>query len=278
MFCGNQDGSKPPLLCKDDRDQLVEYIKDFKFISGGRYLWYAGRKNHYFNNCGIASTKLLTDKGWVTFGDVVNKEVQLLSPVDGTYKPATIHSHGLQDVYKYTLAPLRGKSKIEYTITFTEDHKWLLKNGTTTEELKIGDVLPANTHSLDTSDVGFAHGFVFGDGTSNGQLRLCGGKDIAYLERLSRVAHSVTYPKFADGDPCLYFKYGRSLWKDLPTTDNPEYIASFIMGWIAADGCKDRVLCSVNKESLLWFMKHVAYAGIVITGDLRYQDREVPIG
>ena len=267
-----------PLMSKNDRQQLIEYIKDMKFIPGGRYLWYAGRKNHYFNNCGIASTKLLTDKGWVTFGDVVNTEVQLLSPVDGAYKPATIYSHGLQDVYKYTLAPLQGKSKIEYTITFTEDHKWLLKNGTTTEELKIGDVLPANTHSLDTSDVGFAHGFVFGDGSSNGQLRLCGRKDIAYLERLSRVAHSVTYPKFADGDPCLYFKYGRSLWKNLPTTTNPEYIASFIMGWIAADGCKDRVLCSINKESLLWFREHAAYAGLVITGDLRYQDRDVTIG
>ena len=27
-----------------DRQQLIEYIKDFKFVPGGRYLWYAGRK------------------------------------------------------------------------------------------------------------------------------------------------------------------------------------------------------------------------------------------
>ena len=57
----------------------------------------------------------------------VNKEVNLLSPVDGEYKPATIYSHGLQDVYEYLLVPLRGKSKIEYKIRFTENHKWILK-------------------------------------------------------------------------------------------------------------------------------------------------------
>jgi len=275
--CGTRNNKYPSLMSKEDKQQLIEYIKDFKFLPGGRYLWYAGRKNHYYNNCGIATTKLLTNQGWVAFGDVVNKEVQLLSPVDGVYKPAIVYSHGLQDVYKYTLIPLRGRSKIEYTVTFTEDHKWLLKNGTTTEELKIGDILPANTQSLDTSDIGFAHGFVFGDGTSNGQLRLCKEKDVAYLERLSRVAQSITYPKFANGDPCLYFKHGRSLWKDLPTTTNPEYIASFIMGWIAADGSNDRLLCSTNKEALLWFREHAAYAGLVLTGDLRSQDRDVTI-
>ena len=56
------------------------------------------------------------------------------------------------------------KSKIEYKIRFTEkNHKWLLKNGMVTENLSIGDVLPANIWSLDNNNEGFAHGFVFGD-------------------------------------------------------------------------------------------------------------------
>ena len=80
-----------------------------------------------------------------------------------------------------------------------------------------------------------------------------------------------------NGNPCLYFKQGRNKWKELPTTTDPEYIASFIMGWIAADGHNDRLLCSINKQALEWFREHAAYAGLVITGDLRYQDRDVTI-
>lgn len=39
------------LLPKSDCDQLVQYIKEMKFIPGGRYLYYAGRKLHAWNNC-----------------------------------------------------------------------------------------------------------------------------------------------------------------------------------------------------------------------------------
>lgn len=38
-------------LSPDDKDQLVLYIQDMKFIPGGRYLYYAGRPNRYYNNC-----------------------------------------------------------------------------------------------------------------------------------------------------------------------------------------------------------------------------------
>jgi ribonucleoside-diphosphate reductase alpha chain len=38
-------------MAKDDRDQLARYISEFKFMPGGRYLWYAGRDARFFNNC-----------------------------------------------------------------------------------------------------------------------------------------------------------------------------------------------------------------------------------
>lgn len=45
-------------VCKNhmtlgDMSQLVQYISDMKFIPGGRYLYYAGRANPFFNNCFI---------------------------------------------------------------------------------------------------------------------------------------------------------------------------------------------------------------------------------
>ena len=42
--CGN-------LLTKEEKDTLIGYIRDMKFIPGGRYLYYAGRPNKFFNNC-----------------------------------------------------------------------------------------------------------------------------------------------------------------------------------------------------------------------------------
>ena len=50
--CGTNNGQYPhPLMSKSDRDQLTMYIKQMKFIPGGRYLYYAGRPLGFFNNC-----------------------------------------------------------------------------------------------------------------------------------------------------------------------------------------------------------------------------------
>ena len=40
---GTNGGTEKALLTKEERDQLVEYLVDFKWLPGGRYLWYAGR-------------------------------------------------------------------------------------------------------------------------------------------------------------------------------------------------------------------------------------------
>ena len=49
--CGDFNGTKNNLMEKTERDQLAQYIAEFKFIPGGRYLWYAGRDARFYNNC-----------------------------------------------------------------------------------------------------------------------------------------------------------------------------------------------------------------------------------
>ncbi len=49
--CGDFNGTKNNLMEKTERDQLAHYISEFKFIPGGRYLWYAGRDARFYNNC-----------------------------------------------------------------------------------------------------------------------------------------------------------------------------------------------------------------------------------
>ena len=62
--CGTRSGKEHPILSKDEREQLTQYIKEMKFIPGGRYLWYAGRKNSYFNNCFLLRAEHDTREEW----------------------------------------------------------------------------------------------------------------------------------------------------------------------------------------------------------------------
>lgn len=49
--CGTRGGKDRALMSDGDRKQLTQYIKEFKFVPGGRYIYYAGRPNSFFNNC-----------------------------------------------------------------------------------------------------------------------------------------------------------------------------------------------------------------------------------
>ena len=52
------------VLCKDDVRRLYEFIRDMKFIPGGRYLYYAGRPNKFFNNCYLLKAEEDTREDW----------------------------------------------------------------------------------------------------------------------------------------------------------------------------------------------------------------------
>ncbi len=47
-----------------DLTQLSQYISEMKFIPGGRYLYYAGRKKRFFNNCYIFKSQEDTREDW----------------------------------------------------------------------------------------------------------------------------------------------------------------------------------------------------------------------
>jgi ribonucleoside-diphosphate reductase alpha chain len=53
-----------PYATQDQCDQLEEYMRDMKFIPGGRYLYYAGRDNPFFNNCYLLRAEEDTREDW----------------------------------------------------------------------------------------------------------------------------------------------------------------------------------------------------------------------
>ena len=64
--CGAQFGASAPILSKEERQELVKAIQEFKFIPGGRYLWYAGRKKKFFNNCFLLKAEADTREEWAS--------------------------------------------------------------------------------------------------------------------------------------------------------------------------------------------------------------------
>ena len=55
--CGDQ-------LSAEEIDQLTTYIREMKFIPGGRYLYYAGRPNKFFNNCYLLKAEQDSREDW----------------------------------------------------------------------------------------------------------------------------------------------------------------------------------------------------------------------
>ena len=49
--CGTRWGTTNKIMSDGDRGQLVQYIKEQKFMPGGRYIYYAGRPAKFYNNC-----------------------------------------------------------------------------------------------------------------------------------------------------------------------------------------------------------------------------------
>ncbi len=48
----------------DEKDTLIKYITDLKFVPGGRYLFYAGKKRKFFNNCFLLRAEEDTREDW----------------------------------------------------------------------------------------------------------------------------------------------------------------------------------------------------------------------
>lgn len=48
----------------DESTQLVQYIRELKFIPGGRYLYYAGRAKKFFNNCYLLRAEEDSREDW----------------------------------------------------------------------------------------------------------------------------------------------------------------------------------------------------------------------
>ncbi len=64
FVCGSCNNTQHPLMSTEDREALTQYITDFKFMPGGRYIYYAGREAPFYNNCYIFKSEDDTREEW----------------------------------------------------------------------------------------------------------------------------------------------------------------------------------------------------------------------
>ncbi|CAB4217549.1 Ribonucleotide reductase large subunit, C-terminal, partial [uncultured Caudovirales phage] len=289
--CGTRWGTERNLLSVTDQKDLAQMMKTMQFIPGGRYLYYAGREFKGFNNCFSSDTKFITDRGTKAFSDFSDGDhVNILSPVTKNFLPATVSNFGKQPLNIITFQNVRGKSTKEWKVRATPNHRWILKTGSTTENLSIGDVIPASGLSFkrpkgeDFND-GLKHGMVFADGNQHvlkdsfaHQLRLCGPK--AKFAGVFEEDHTITYPPFASGDPVIYIKSKFSL-KDLPSgKESLEYITGFLSGWLELDGHIGVVkqIHSIDPKAIAFFKEWCWLGDAIVTGNDRVDDSPTNFG
>lgn len=217
--------------------------------------------------CFAGDVRVLTYEGTLPIGSLAGKRVRLLVPSEalanitgrdfsGTWKECEVKSFGKQEIWELSLT----RNGVIKKIKTTAEHRWFRQwasgkphHTVVTAELRAGDrlacLMPQTLRQRGTEICphGVAHGFVFGDGNINGkssEVVLFGEKDAPLApffygrQTGERVLESGIVGRRIGGLPRFF--------KRLPDLDEaPPYIAGFLSGLFAADGCVSSDGCPV---------------------------------
>lgn len=208
------------------------------------------------HNCFQRDTKFLTTEGIKKFSDFRDGDKVEVLTKDGDWNEATVHCYGCQPMYRVTLR----RGNLIKSFNCTRNHRWVLHDGSVTDNLQVGDRLfPLDVGSaLDyveereadeflgmtkrEADM-FCFGFVVGDGCDHGnniQARICSDK-VKYLKPFEIAQYRKSYIK--DSSDIICFKQAEfhkqefldhEMWRLLSFDDKVEIFA----GYMAADGSK----------------------------------------
>lgn len=195
-------------------------------------------------NCFRRDTRFITSTGVKSFYDFYDGDkIKVLTPY-GNWKNAVVRSYGYQRINEITLVR-GGQSK---TVYCTGNHRWLLKDGSFTTNLSVGNHLfnmPDFT-DYDWDDLSIENkklwckGFALGDGTVRHEkacditaIRLCGHKIQDFAFRFEDAGYTVT----TNNDVTMVYMRDYSSCKKIPWLElNYTNILYYIDGLMSADG------------------------------------------
>lgn len=208
------------------------------------------------HNCFSGNTKFITDKGIRQFNDFKDGDIVTVKDKDGILRKATVRNYGKQLMNIVTLNSCGNKIKLNVT----GNHRWVLKDGTITTELKVGDSLYQTNDSriepkTDRDIEMFCIGFAIGDGCDLKKdattVRLCGDKkkhkEFFIKSGWSEQSNDVMYKRFAFKQNFLNGK----TWRFLSDTDK----IHLFNGYYAADGAKNSNRLATSDTRLCDFIE-----------------------
>lgn len=237
------------------------------------------------HNCFSGNTLFVSDRGLRRFRDCIDGEEVVVVDKDGELRQAVVHHYGEQQLQRVKLRT----PNMNHELLCTSDHRWVLADGTTTENLKVGDKLyyrPENiNHTIVTkrqADM-FCLGMAIADGTD--RRRQCKDGEVTDIkvvlcndkEQYESLFIKAGYRKFKEGDNYCYVKNHTSKqsflngegWKYLSAEDN-RYLFE---GYYAGDGHKtnDTTSCVTHDKRVLAFIEYTCnMAGYFITSIKKY--------
>ena len=204
------------------------------------------------HNCYDSSTKFVTQNGVKRFGDCSDGQIVQVIDKNGVWRKAIVHKYGKQKMYDLIFESGLTTKKV----TCTRNHRWVLEDGTVTDNIQPGDSLlctPNVVNEYVQDDNLWCFGFVIGDGCDffmkskdknrvtncSMQIRLCGNK-VDYAETFLKCGWSVRQ-KHSNGDITLITR-GNGAFKQ-PFLDNQFWkimsyndLCNIFNGYIHADG------------------------------------------
>lgn len=229
----------------------------------------------YMHNCFHGKTKFLTSDGVKSFNEFNDGTCVKVLDKNGEWRDAIVRNYGKKLMNEVTFTT----SKMKKTVVCTNDHRWLLKDGTVTTNLKIGDTLLPVTNTTDRYSIETYHdcdmftiGFLIGDGCDHigsnlHQIRLCGHKT-EYAKYFEKAGYKVTPIK--DTKDLIAIKRGykkqdflnSKAWKYMSENDK----RLLFLGLYAADGkVGGNKLCTTDNR-IAEFIEDTSYfAGYYIS-------------
>ena len=197
-------------------------------------------------NCFERSTRFITSTGVKSFYDFTDGDEIIVLSHTGKWRKAVVHSYGWQKIQKVTFKRGSGKEK---SVLVTPNHRWILKDGSETTSLKVGDKLISapcvskfDWNELNRKDKKlWCLGFGLGDGSiisddkmPTMHIRLFGHKK-EYATMFIEAGYNVTSPKSLNG--ALEVRMTDVRTKELPYLQlNNENIKYLMNGYLCADG------------------------------------------
>lgn len=272
-------------------DEAFDAVFDRLVLGSQRALQFGGvpihRNNGRMYNCFGKETSLVTDRGVKSFEELSDGQAVGVMMDNGEFSPGVVRNFGRQKLTKITI----GRGGARYTVRATSGHRWLLRDGTDTTGLKVGDRLQATPQVFGDfvyedappdERLWWAYGYVYGDGTcvqnkdgekTHSMVRLC-KKDQGLLPRFTELGFNHSFPPSSNGDPTVYT--GQYLKTPPAATDDPRLLRAFVAGYLTADGERNtnpgspspyRTIQVTGPEKIEWVRKNFPKAGVFLVSE-----------